>query len=101
MIWGAFSFSITQQLQVVQGHHAEAGYVEMLQGACLLGEDPRQCREGWIFQQGSAIIQNVGQTKDFFQENNVILLDHPACSPDFNPIDNVFGWLARDVYENG
>uniref|UniRef100_A0A8C5HNZ2 Tc1-like transposase DDE domain-containing protein n=1 Tax=Gouania willdenowi TaxID=441366 RepID=A0A8C5HNZ2_GOUWI len=27
--------------------------------------------------------------KDFFQRNNVPLLDHPACSPDLNPIENL------------
>uniref|UniRef100_A0A8C4DEU9 Tc1-like transposase DDE domain-containing protein n=1 Tax=Dicentrarchus labrax TaxID=13489 RepID=A0A8C4DEU9_DICLA len=40
-------------------------------------------------------------TKDFFQENNVALLNHPVCSPDLNPIENVWGWMAREVYKNG
>lgn len=47
MIWGAFSFNGTMQLQVVQGHQTVAGYVEMLQQ--LLAEDPRLCGEEWIF----------------------------------------------------
>lgn len=25
--------------------------------------------------------------KDLFRENNITLLDHPACSPDLNPIE--------------
>uniref|UniRef100_A0A3Q3M878 Tc1-like transposase DDE domain-containing protein n=1 Tax=Mastacembelus armatus TaxID=205130 RepID=A0A3Q3M878_9TELE len=39
-------------------------------------------------------------SKDFFQENNVCFLDHPACSPDLNLIENVWGWMAREVYKN-
>ena len=56
-------------------------------------------REGlkdWVFQQDNARLK-----KDFFLENNVALLDHPTCSPDLNPIENVWGWMAGEVYNNG
>uniref|UniRef100_A0A3B3Y921 Tc1-like transposase DDE domain-containing protein n=1 Tax=Poecilia mexicana TaxID=48701 RepID=A0A3B3Y921_9TELE len=33
--------------------------------------------------------------------NNITLLDHPACSPHLNPIENIWGWMARKVYKNG
>ena len=29
------------------------------------------------------------------------LLDHPACSPDFNPIENLWGLIVAKVYEGG
>uniref|UniRef100_A0A3P9NKD3 Uncharacterized protein n=1 Tax=Poecilia reticulata TaxID=8081 RepID=A0A3P9NKD3_POERE len=35
IIWGAFSFNGTMELQVVQGRQTAAGYVEMLQRLCL------------------------------------------------------------------
>uniref|UniRef100_A0A8P4KJS9 Tc1-like transposase DDE domain-containing protein n=1 Tax=Dicentrarchus labrax TaxID=13489 RepID=A0A8P4KJS9_DICLA len=40
-------------------------------------------------------------TLTVLMENNVALLEHPACSPDLNPIENVWGWMAREVYKNG
>uniref|UniRef100_A0A672ZH94 Tc1-like transposase DDE domain-containing protein n=1 Tax=Sphaeramia orbicularis TaxID=375764 RepID=A0A672ZH94_9TELE len=76
MIWGAFSFSGTLELQVVQGRQTAAGYVQMLQRASLMTEGPRLCGNSWVFQQDNAAVHNARLTKDFFRENNITLLDH-------------------------
>ena len=49
VIWGAFSFNGTMELQVVQGRQAAAGYVEMLQRASLMTEGPHLCGNDWVF----------------------------------------------------
>uniref|UniRef100_A0A671W652 Tc1-like transposase DDE domain-containing protein n=1 Tax=Sparus aurata TaxID=8175 RepID=A0A671W652_SPAAU len=73
----------------------------MLRRASLMTEGPRLCGNDWVCQQDNAAVHNAHLTKDFFQRNNVTLLDHPACSPDLNPTENIWGWMAREVYKNG
>ena len=89
------------ELQVVQGRRTAAGYVSMLQKASLMTEGHRLCGDGWLFQQDNAAIHAARRTLTFLQENGVHLLGHPACSPDLNPIEDVWEWMARDVYLNG
>uniref|UniRef100_A0A672ZJP4 Tc1-like transposase DDE domain-containing protein n=1 Tax=Sphaeramia orbicularis TaxID=375764 RepID=A0A672ZJP4_9TELE len=98
MIWGAFSFSGTLELQVVQGRQTAAGYVQMLQRASLMTEGPRLCGNSWVFQQDNAAVHNARLMKNFFREINITLLDHPACSPDLNPIENIWGWMAKECF---
>ena len=86
---------------MIQGRQTAAGYVSMLQKASLVTEGYRLCGEGWLFQQDNAAIHAARRTLAFFQDSEVQLLKHPACSPDLNPIENVWGWMARDVYKNG
>lgn len=74
-----------------------AGYVQTLQRASLITEGPHRCGKDWVFQQEYATVHNAHKTNDFIQENNVILWERPACSPDLNRIENLRGWMAREV----
>ncbi|CAB1414367.1 unnamed protein product [Pleuronectes platessa] len=73
MIWGAFSFNGTMELQVVQGRQTAAGYVEMLQRASLMTEGPRLCGNDWVFSAGQRSNSQCPSDQDFFQENNITL----------------------------
>uniref|UniRef100_A0A3Q0RK78 Tc1-like transposase DDE domain-containing protein n=1 Tax=Amphilophus citrinellus TaxID=61819 RepID=A0A3Q0RK78_AMPCI len=78
--------------QEVQGETPEE---EMLEVTTVeLHSGPHLCGNDWVFQQDNAAVHNARLAKDFFQENNITLLDHPAWSPDLNPIENIWGWIV-------
>ncbi|KAF2355752.1 hypothetical protein FHG87_013492 [Trinorchestia longiramus] len=101
MVWGASRFNGTLELQLVEGRQTSAGYVTMLERASILTECPRICGENWIFQQDNAAVHNARHLKQFFDVNNIQLLNHPPCSPFLNPIENLWGWMAKEVFEDG
>jgi len=59
------------------------------------------CGKNWIFQQDNAPIHASKETKTWLDLKKINLLEWPAYSPDLNPIENVWGIMARRVYANG
>ena len=58
-------------------------------------------QEIFLFQQDNAPIHVSNYSKTWIKNNQIKILDWPAYSPDLNPIENVWGLLARNVYEDG
>jgi hypothetical protein len=40
----------------------------------------------------------IDNTKAFFRDQEMEVMDWPALSPDLNPIENVWGYLVQRVY---
>ena len=74
--------------------------MKMLNDLSLAQEGCGLCGEGCFFQQDNAAIHNASIIMKY-SNKKIRLLDHPACSPDLNPIENLWGLIVAKVYEGG
>lgn len=58
----------------------------------------RNRNKNFIFMHDGAPIHRARATLDWLKRKQIPLLDWPSCSPDINPIENVWAFMVKQIY---
>jgi transposase len=94
MLWGGFGAGPHQSLLHVEGNIDATKYQAVLERGLLEHRTSRS----YVLLQDNAKPHVAKTTQSWFEEKGLTTLNLPPCSPDLNPIEEVWGILVRRLY---
>ena len=98
-VWGLIGWRGVGPIKLVNGRLDAREYQKQILSD-LKEVGAKMCskkQKGWIFQQDLAPPHSARSTTEFLANKNISVLEWPGNSPDLNPIEHVWGYLAQKL----
>ena len=96
MVWGCFSYYGVGELTFIDTKMDAPYYCNML-SSCLFSSVRKMGLDEFIFVQDNDPKHTSKLAKGFFSENNIDVEPWPPQSPDFNPLENIWGYIKNKI----